>query len=504
MNKPRRNAGVPSGRLGTVFAAAIICGASALMPPIGDWQGGLPALATRLPGNMSTSVLTTFGGGKVRLDGSLETTDGRLYLLLVPPGKEKEKDNKKAKVEVDATYPNPKHPDVVMYSNGWAHIRVLKHGEASTLAMSKLVPEKVRKKLLGLHFPSDLIVPEGFVIARSLKSLTVEVPSVSLIDDQVLVSPDFGQKRQVSAVKNSYKGHGSLFLTSITTGSITMLDGKTFNKLAEFPTEGTPCSMELVNGRLYIADEAKSRLLMLDPASRKFAGQIDLQPHAAPKGIAAAPGGKWLYVSESGAADVAIVDPATNKVLLKTKVRPGPGRLAVTPDGNYVLVLDVTAGYLTLISSSTQSVVGSTRVGDMPIAIAVSPDSKFAYVANRFSNSVSVVDLANRRVVGTIKCGQSPTAVMIEPDGKRLLVSTGRDNTITEYDCNSLAKLRELHLPTEFEFPGGLCMLPDGHEFVVLSQGTPTLAVVDMDKFEYKTSMAVGHANHEAVWEPVP
>jgi YVTN family beta-propeller protein len=489
----------------TWLAAAIVCGASALMPPVGDWHGGAPALATRLPGDMDTAVLTTFGGGKVRLDGSLQTTDGRLYLLLVPPGKDKEKDNKKAKVEVDGAFPNAKRPDVVMYSNGWAHVRVLKHGEASTLAMSNLVPEKVRKKLLGLHFPSDLIVPQGFVIAKSLKSLTAEVPSVSLIDDQVLIAPDFGQKLQnTAAAKANYKGHGSIFLTSITTGSITMLDGKTFNKLAEFPTEGTPCSMELVNGRLYIADEAKSRLLMLDPATRKFAGQIDLQPHAAPKGIAAAPGGKWLYVSESGAADVAIVDPVTNKVLLKTKVRQGPGRLAVTPDGNSVLVLDVTAGYVTVISSSTQSVVGSIRVGDMPTAIAVSPDSKFAYVANRISNSVSVVDIENRRIAGTIKCGQSPTAVMTVPDGKRLLVSTGRDNTITEYDCGSLAKLRELHLPAEFDFPGGLCMLPDGHEFVVLSQGTDSLAVVDMDKFEYKTSMALGHANHEAVWEPVP
>jgi YVTN family beta-propeller protein len=179
--------------------------------------------------------------------------------------------------------------------------------------------------------------------------------------------------------------------------------------------------------------------------------------------------------------------------------------LAVTPDGMYVLVLNVTSGEVTLISASSQKVMGTVRVGDMPISVAIAADSKLAYVANRISNSVSVVDIAARKVVGTIKCGQAPTSVMLGADSKHLYVSTGRDNSITEYDCASLAKLRELRLPAEMEFPGGLCLLPDGHHSIVLSHGAESFAILDLDKLEaHSPAVTLGHANHEAVWEPVP
>lgn len=454
------------------------------------------ASATRLPGDMSKVAFAALTG-RPRLDGAIETTDGQLFLLLMPSAKEL----RKGKIVIESMLPNNKQPDVVMYSNGMAHVRVIKRGEATTVAL-KNVPDKVRKHLLSLHFPSDLMVPNKFVLPKSWKSLLQDVSSVSLIDDNVFDNPNFGEKRQVA--KAGYRGHGSIFLTSITSGSITMLDGKTFAKIAEFPTEGTPCSMDLCNGTLYIADEAKSRILMLDPLTQKFIGQIDMPPHSAPKAIAALPNGQWIYVSDSGTADVAVVDLAGKKVLMKTKVHPGPGPMAITPDGSSLLVLSVTSGQLSIISTDTQKVMATVRVGDMPTAIAVSHDSKYAYVANRSSNTISIVDIGERRVVNTVKCGQSPTAVLISSDDKKLYVATGRDNTITEYDTASLSSVHDLHLSSDMEFPGSLCMLPDGHHFIVLSQGSDTMSEVDADTLELQDHIALGHANHQAVWEPVP
>ncbi len=45
---------------------------------------------------------------------------------------------------------------------------------------------------------------------------------------------------------------------------------------AEFPTEGTLSQMVAVGGFLYISDQAKARVLILDPNKREFVGQIDL------------------------------------------------------------------------------------------------------------------------------------------------------------------------------------------------------------------------------------
>jgi YVTN family beta-propeller protein len=457
--------------------------------------------ATRLSPEIEKSGQSVVPDAKVRLDGALQSKHGELFLLLLPSeaGGKKPKD----KGEVEAVFPSKEKPDVIFYTNGMAHIRVLPKGEASTVALLTSLPEKLKKIFLGLHFPSDLIVPQGFVLPRSYKFLTSEVPTISLLDDAIVMAPDFGHKRKPVS-RADYKGNGSVFLTSVTAGSITMLDGKSLNKIAEFPTEGTPCGMELVNGQLYIVDQAKNRILILDPAGRKFAGQIDLNVKSAPKGIAALQNGKWVYVSESAANDIAVVELETGKVLMRTKVHPGPGRIALTPDGIFLVVLNVTSGEVSIVSTYNQRVVSTLKVGDMPTALAISADSKHAYVTNRMSNTVSVIDVPKRQILHTLKVGQSPTAVALSPDGTKVYVAAGRDNTVTAYDTKTWHELRQVHLPVEIEFPGSLCMLPNGKRLLVSSQQGETLGIIDVDKMELERSANLGHAHHDAVWVPAP
>jgi YVTN family beta-propeller protein len=283
-----------------------------------------------------------------------------------------------------------------------------------------------------------------------------------------------------------------------------MLDGKSLNKIAEFPTEGTPCSVCQANGQIFIADQGKHRILILDPVARKFHGQIDLPPRCAPKGIAALPNGKWLYVSESAVGAVACVETSTGKVLLKTKTHPGPGRMAITPDGVFVIVLNVTSGEVTIISTYNQQVVSTFRVGDMPTSVVISHDSKLAYVSNRLSNTVSVIDVPGHRVLNVIKTGAYPTGLALSPDSSKLYVSCARENTVTAYDTKNLAKLQEVHTPQEVEFPGFLCMLPGGQRMILCSQQSDAVAVLDTEQMQFEKSLSLGHANHEATWEPVP
>jgi YVTN family beta-propeller protein len=485
-------------RAGTTFGITIL----STLYLLGVCAGS--SFATRLSPDVTKSAQIVEPEAKVRLDGALQTKDGGLYLLLMPSdagGKKPVKD----KAAIETVFPDKatgKAAEVILYTNGLAHVRVVTKGEASTLAIAG-VPEKMRNTLMQLHFPSDLIVPVGFVMPRSMKSLIAEVPTISLLDDAIILRPDFGQKQKPIS-RSQYKGSGSVFLSSITAGSITMLDGKTLNKVAEFPTEGTPTGMELVNGQLYIVDQAKNRVLILDPAGRKFAGQIDLNVRSAPKGIAALPNGKWMYISESATSDVAVVELETGKVLMRTKVHPGPGRIALTPDGIFLVVLNVTSGEVSVLSTYNQRVVSTLKVGDMPTSLVISPDSKAAYVTNRMSNTVSVIDIPKRQILGTIKSGAGPTAVALSPDGEKLYVACGRDNSVTVYDTKNRLQIAQMHLPVEIEFPGSLCMMPNGKQLLVSGQQGQMLGVINTDKMELERSANLGHANHDTVWVPAP
>ena len=188
-----------------------------------------------------------------------------------------------------------------------------------------------------------------------------------------------------------------------------MLDDVTLEKISDFQTDGTPGSMAAADNKLYVTDQAKSRILILDPVKGQFLGQIDLPKKTSPKGIAALPNGKLLYISEYTSSNVDIIEVKVNKVLLRTKVISGPSQVAITPDGNSVLVLNVPSGKVTILSTLNQKVSGMVQVGTLPNGIAITPDSKTAFITNRHSNSVSVIDLVMKKVTKTIETGTSPT-----------------------------------------------------------------------------------------------
>src|SRR4051812_45358945 len=113
-------------RVGTTFGIALLTAVylSAVTANI--------SFATRLSPDLTKAAQSVFPEAKVRLDGALQTKDGGLYLLLLPTdagGKKPLKD----KGQVDSVFPDrasSKTPDVILYTNGAMHVRVLAKGEA--------------------------------------------------------------------------------------------------------------------------------------------------------------------------------------------------------------------------------------------------------------------------------------------------------------------------------------------------------------------------------------
>jgi len=482
------------------------------------------AFATRLPADLKPLLLNRFPECKVRPDGGIETKRNETFLPLVP-GKPPDKPVKPALVEKFPTLGDS--ADILSYSNGWCFLRVAKKPLGRTVLFPATISEGLRKRVLACKFPGDLIVPDNFSVPRSLKSLLGDLaipveepggiitlhgrtvgntkapaplakliavaPKIGIYAPQLPV-PGAAEKNEVETTVSSY-----VFVTSPGTGTITMLDGPSLKKVMEFPTEGTPEGMAYAEGKLYIADQSKNRILILDPRKKQFLGQIDLPAKSAPKGISALPNGKLLYVSESEANNVDVVETLTGKVLLKTKVSAGPGRVAVSPNGNIVGVLNVPAGKLTLISTANQKVLAVVAVGSMPNALAFSADSSLVYVSNRISNTVSIVDLNRKVVAATLKTGLGPTGLALSGDGK-LFVANAKDNQIQVFDVTKKEKLKEIKLPLDVDFPGSLIITPDGQHIIVSSASTEAVGFLNLTKLEFESQPVIGHTSDELLW----
>ena len=163
-------------------------------------------------------------------------------------------------------------------------------------------------------------------------------------------------------------------------------------------------------------------------------------PHSNPIAI----GGGFVYVANTPADTVDVIDVAKRRLLRRIKVGIDPVSIAVRPDGGEVWVANHVSDSVSVIDSDPASptfhaVVGtvqdvhselfSTRF-DEPVGVAFASDSK-AYVALSTSNRIAIVDVATRAVTGHLPIrAQDPRAIAVR--GDRLYVAAFESNNQTQ------------------------------------------------------------------------
>ena len=92
-----------------------------------------------------------------------------------------------------------------------------------------------------------------------------------------------------------------------------------------------------------------------------------------------------------------------------------PGPIAVSPDGRRVYVANTVADTLSVINTADHQVLITLAVGHRPVNLAVSADSRWVYVTNEKAGTVAVIDTAQQSVVSTVAVGDRPEMVVVKP-----------------------------------------------------------------------------------------
>ncbi|MCK4958282.1 MAG: YncE family protein, partial [Planctomycetes bacterium] len=146
--------------------------------------------------------------------------------------------------------------------------------------------------------------------------------------------------------------------------------------------------------------------------------------YLSPLAIVADAGGETLYIAEVTAHQIAVFDPAEQKVAKTISLPDTPTGLVLSPDGTKLYVTgDGAKGKVHIIDTASAKVTGSIAVGNGPTGPAISPDDKTLYVCNQFDNDVSVIDLAAGKETGRISGASQPVAAAVTPDGRHLLIA---------------------------------------------------------------------------------
>ncbi len=259
--------------------------------------------------------------------------------------------------------------------------------------------------------------------------------------------------------------------------------------------------------RIYVSDEAQSTLDVADSMTFKVIKRIPLSGH--PNNIAISPDGRRVYVGIIQApGGVDVIETSTLKNL---KTLPTKGTIHnpyVTPDGKYVVAGSIQGKTVNVIDTQTDQTAWTLDMGlgVRPMAFAKNDDgsTKWIFVQLSDFNGFAVVDFATHKEIKripnpplaagkkTVPEGADPSHGMaVTSDGKTLVVCSRLNNELYAYALPSLEVLGGADL-------GGkgaawVTLTPDGRTAYVANAVTNDVSVIDVKSLKEIARIPVGY-----------
>jgi YVTN family beta-propeller protein len=258
--------------------------------------------------------------------------------------------------------------------------------------------------------------------------------------------------------------------------------------------------------RIYVSDEAQGTLDVADGKTLMVTKRIPLSGH--PNNIALTPDGRRIYVAiaeATGGLDV--IDTVSLQDIKTIPIKGGIHNPYVTPDGKYAVAGSILGRTVNVIEVQTNELAWSVPMGlgVRPMAISTNPDgsSKWIFVQLSDLNGFAVVDFATRKEIkriqnpelppgrATVPQGADPShGIAVTSDSKTLVVNSRLNNAVYTY---SLPDLKV----TGTVFLGGmgaawLTLTPDGKTAYVANAVTNDVSVVDIKALKEVALIPVG------------
>ncbi|HVY34450.1 MAG TPA: beta-propeller fold lactonase family protein [Caulobacteraceae bacterium] len=257
--------------------------------------------------------------------------------------------------------------------------------------------------------------------------------------------------------------------------------------------------------RIYVSDEADSTLDVVDSRTLRVISKVPLSGH--PNNISISRDGARVYVAiAEGAGAVDVID---TQALQRAKSIPIKGRVHntyVTPDGRYVLAGSIAGKSVTVIDQKTEEPlwVMDFDKGVRPLAFDTNPDGSTRHMFVQLSdfNGFVVVDFATHKELQRIalpKLGPGKKEVLeggseshgmaVTPDNSRMIVNSRLNSAVYIYALPDMKLLGSVDVGVS---PDWVTLTPDGKAAYVANATSNNVSVIDMMGLREITRIPVG------------
>jgi YVTN family beta-propeller protein len=258
--------------------------------------------------------------------------------------------------------------------------------------------------------------------------------------------------------------------------------------------------------RVYVSDEADGTLDVADGTTLKVIARIPLSGH--PNNLAIGRDGRRVYVGIIQApGGVDVIDTAT---LTRVKTIPTKGTIHnayVTPDGRFVVAGSIQGKTINVIDAETEQPAWTLDMdlGVRPMTFSWNADGSTQWIFAQLSglNGFAVVDFATRKEIrriqnpalppgkATVPEGSDPSHGMaVTADGKTLVVCSRLNNYLYAYSLPDLKSLGGAELGGKGA--GWVTLTPDGKTAYVANPVTNDVSVVDIKTLKEVARIPVG------------
>lgn len=206
---------------------------------------------------------------------------------------------------------------------------------------------------------------------------------------------------------------------------------------------------------IYVTNSAADSLDVIDTATNRVVQVI--RGIELPHGVNFSRDGTRVYVSNESESVLDVVDRKSGTILQKVRLSGRPNNIAVTKDGERVLVgIRARPGSIDVIDTTSLRLVKNIPVDGPVHNLYVTPDGKYVVSGSIENKSATMVDLSRDEAVWKVKfdAGVRPMAFESNPDGstKHIFVQLSAFNGFAVVDFAKRVEVARIKLSDN---PGG-------------------------------------------------
>ena len=234
------------------------------------------------------------------------------------------------------------------------------------------------------------------------------------------------------AVKFTKGGRG--FVSNTSANTVSEIDALTHREVARITVGQGPRGLGIVPGERFMlaSNSGSNTVSIVDLESRTELRQVAVGRD--PRHMAITKDGKTAYVCVWGSGYIAKLDisslaegtAAGVREIARIDVGPEahPYSANIDPKGRYLFVANTTADYVTVIDLETDTVAREVKVRETGArAVAFSPDNRYAFVTIERISSVAVIRMSDFEVTRYISVGPAPRGLAIDSADFTIYVS---------------------------------------------------------------------------------